>query len=415
MPRAPGALFEGLGFRYMGPVDGHDAAALATILRTLAGVGGPVLLHVRTQKGKGYRAAEEDEATRGHALSFFDPSTGRPAAKKAAPRPYTDVFAEALSAEMERDHRIVAVTAAMLEGTGLVTCKRRFPDRVYDVGIAEQHAVTFAAGLACEGLRPVVAIYSTFLQRAYDQIIHDVALQRLPVTFVLDRGGLVGADGKTHQGAFDLSYLRCVPNFVVMAPSDEHELVRCLRTALGHGGPAALRFPRRSCLGLAPEPALPLEMGRARLLRPGGLRPDVLLAAVGTTAYAALRAAEELEREGIDAAVLDARFVKPLDEDRLCALAAAARRVITVEEGALAGGFGAACLEAFERRDLLAGGLAVRRLGLPDAFVTHGDPAAQLAELGLDASGIAAAARALAVAPAARPRRAAASRARGAA
>ena len=392
----PGAMFEGLGFRYVGPVDGHDVVALVDTLRELTRLEGPVLLHALTHKGKGYRPAEEDAATRGHALSFFDVATGRPAPRKAGPRPYTEVFAAALAAEMERDPRVVGITAAMLEGTGLAACKRRFPDRIHDVGIAEQHAVTFAAGLACEGIRPVVAIYSTFLQRAYDQIVHDVALQHLPVTFAIDRGGLVGADGKTHQGAFDLSYLRTVPNLVVMAPSDENELARLLRTALLHDGPAALRFPRRAAQGLAPEPVEPVEIGRARLLRSGGRRPDVLLAAAGTVARAALAAAEDLARQGIEAAVLDARFVKPLDEERLCELARAAGRVVTIEENSLAGGFGAACLEAFEGRGLLAEGLAVRRLGLPDRFVEHGDADAQLAELGLDAAGIAAAARALA-------------------
>jgi 1-deoxy-D-xylulose-5-phosphate synthase len=391
----PGAFFEGLGFQYVGPVDGHDVERLVATLRDLADATGPILLHARTEKGKGYRPAELDARTKGHALSFFDVATGAPAARRPPARAYTDAFSDALAEEMERDGRVVAVTAAMLEGTGLAACKRRFPARVHDVGIAEQHAVTFAAGLACEGLRPVVAIYSTFLQRAYDQIIHDVALQRLPVTFAIDRGGLVGADGKTHQGAFDLAYLRAVPGMVVMAPSDENELARLLRTALEHAGPAALRFPRRACLGLPPEPATAVELGRARILRAGGRAPDVLLAAAGTTAHAALQAAEALARDGIDAAVLDARFVKPLDEETLCGLAAAARRVVTVEEHALAGGFGTACLEAFERRGLLAGALAIRRLGLPDAFVPHGDAAAQLGELRLDAAGIAAAARAL--------------------
>jgi 1-deoxy-D-xylulose-5-phosphate synthase len=391
----PGILFEALGFRYVGPVDGHDLRGLVGTMRTVADLDGPVLLHVITSKGHGYPPAEADHATRGHALSFFDVRTGRPVPKRASPPSYTDVFSEALCSEMERDPKIVAITAAMLEGTGLAACKRRFPDRTYDVGIAEQHAATFAAGLACEGLRPVVAIYSTFLQRAYDHILHDVALQGLPVTFAIDRAGLVGADGKTHQGALDLSYLRSIPNLVVMAPSDENELRRMLRTALSLEGPAALRFPRRASTGAPPEQAEPVEIGRARLLRVARGRPDVLLAAAGPAARAALAAAEALARSGIEATVLDARFVKPLDEAALCELAAAARRIVTIEESSLEGGFGAACLEALERGGVLEGGVRVRRLGLPDAFVPHGDADKQLASFGIDAAGIAAAAREL--------------------
>ena len=390
---SPGILFEGLGFQYVGPVDGHDVVGLVETFRKIATCDGPVLVHAITTKGKGYQPAESDLSTRGHALSFFDVATGKSTAKKPAIKSYTDLFADALCELMERDQRVVAITAAMLEGTGLIKAKQRFPDRTYDVGIAEQHAVTFAAGLACEGLRPVVAIYSTFLQRAYDQIIHDVALQNLPVTFALDRGGLVGADGKTHQGAFDLSYLRCVPNLLVMAPSDENEMRRMLATAVGHGGPAAFRFPRASGLGVpldaTPEP---LEIGKGRVVRDAGAHPDVVVLCAGTTLAAALAAAEALGREAIAATVVDARFVKPLDEELVCSLAAAAGRVITVEEAALAGGFGSACLEALERRGVLPG-VEVRRLGIPDQFVTHGDAAKQRVQLGFDAGGIAAAAR----------------------
>ena len=255
----PGILFEGMGFQYVGPVDGHDVAELVRSFSKLREIDGPVLVHAITTKGKGYHPAESDKATRGHGLSFFDVATGKPVPKKPAPKAYTDLFAEALCEQMERDPRVVAITAAMLEGTGLIKCQQRFPDRTYDVGIAEQHAVTFAAGLACEGMRPVVAIYSTFLQRAYDQIIHDVALQRLPVAFALDRGGLVGADGKTHQGAFDLSYLRLVPNLVVMAPSDENEL----RIALATSAP-----PRRA--GGLPLPARLGGRAAARAVAGGG-------------------------------------------------------------------------------------------------------------------------------------------------
>jgi 1-deoxy-D-xylulose-5-phosphate synthase len=391
----PGILFEGLGFHYVGPVDGHDVVGLVEALQKLATFDAPVLLHAVTQKGKGYRPAEDDRATRGHGLSFFDVATGKPTKKSA--KGYTDLFAEALCAEMERDDKVVAITAAMLEGTGLVKAKERFPERTYDVGIAEQHAVTFAAGLACEGIRPVVAVYSTFLQRAYDQIIHDVALQRLRVTFALDRGGIVGADGKTHQGAFDLAYLRCIPNLVVMAPSDENELRHMLRTALTHDGPSAFRFPRGAGAGvpLDPEPRA-LEIGKGRIVRAVAGKPGVCVVAVGSTVRPAVAAAEAVAGAGLAVSVVDARFVKPLDEELVASEARRAGRVVTVEEGCLDGGFGSAVLEALERRGLVAEGVLVRRLGLPDAFVTHGDQAKQRAELGLDADGIARACREIA-------------------
>jgi 1-deoxy-D-xylulose-5-phosphate synthase len=391
----PGILFEGLGFHYVGPVDGHDVAGLVEVLQKLAVFDGPVLLHAITTKGKGYQPAESDKATRGHGLSFFDVATGKPVKKAAAPKAYTDLFAEALCEELERDPRVVAITAAMLEGTGLIKAKQRFPERTYDVGIAEQHAVTFAAGLACEGVRPVVAIYSTFLQRAYDQIIHDVALQRLPVTFALDRGGLVGADGKTHQGAFDLAYLRCVPNLVVMAPSDENELRHMLHTSLHVDGPTAFRFPRGAGEGVALEPVRVLELGKGRLARTVPGKPDVCVVAIGATVRPAVAAAEKLAAEGLAATVIDARFVKPLDAELIVAEASRARQVVTVEEGCLPGGFGSAVLELLEARGLVSGGIRVRSLGLPDAFVTHGDAAKQRRELGLDAEGIARACREL--------------------
>jgi 1-deoxy-D-xylulose-5-phosphate synthase len=397
----PGILFEGLGFHYVGPVDGHDVVGLVEALGRLASFDAPVLLHAVTQKGKGYEPAEQDVATRGHGLSFFDVATGKPTKKSA--KGYTDLFADALCAEMERSDKVVAITAAMLEGTGLVKAKARFPDRTYDVGIAEQHAVTFAAGLACEGIRPVVAIYSTFLQRAYDQIIHDVALQRLPVTFALDRGGLVGADGKTHQGAFDLAYLRCVPNLVVMAPSDENELRHMLRTALTIDGAAAFRFPRGAGEGVAldPEPRV-LEVGKGRVVRAVQGKPDVCVAAIGSTVRPAVAAAEALAAAGLAVSVIDARFAKPLDEELIAGEARRAGRIVTVEEGCLPGGFGSGVLEVLERRGLVADGVLVARLGLPDAFVTHGDAAKQRAELGIDADGIARACRELAKARAAR-------------
>jgi len=392
---SPGILFEGLGFQYVGPVDGHDVLNLVETFRKVEQCDGPVLVHAITTKGKGYEPAEQDLATRGHALSFFDVATGRSTAKAPKEKPYTDLFADALCEQMERDPRVVAITAAMLEGTGLIKAKERFPERTYDVGIAEQHAVTFAAGLACEGLKPVVAIYSTFIQRAYDQIIHDVALQGLPVTFALDRSGLVGADGKTHQGAFDLSFLRCVPGMVVMAPADENELRNMLATSLAHDGPCAIRYPRASGLGVPLDARpRPLEIGKARIARSPAGRADVAILSVGATLAAALAAADALAKDGIRAAVLDARFVKPLDEEAVCALAISARHVVTVEEGSLAGGFGSACLEAFENRGVL-GQVRVRRLGLPDQFITHGDTTRQRAELGLDPAGIAAAVREL--------------------
>ncbi len=389
----PGILFEGLGFHYVGPVDGHDVAKLVETFQKLATFDSPVLLHAVTQKGKGYEPAEADEATHGHGLSFFDVATGKPK-KKPSGKAYTDLFADALCQEMERNPKIVAITAAMLEGTGLIRAKERFPERTYDVGIAEQHAVTFAAGLACGGLRPVVAIYSTFLQRAYDQIIHDVAMQKLPVTFALDRGGIVGADGKTHQGAFDLAYLRCVPNLVVMAPSDENEMRHMLHTALSLDCPAAFRFPRGAGEGVALEPdAKAIEVGKGRIVRTVQGKPDACVVAIGTTVRPAVAAAEALAAEGIAVSVMDARFVKPIDEELVCAEASRARRVVTVEEGCLPGGFGAAVLEALERRGL--GGVSVRRLGIPDEFVAHGDQAKQRAELGIDKDGIARACREL--------------------
>jgi len=392
----PGILFEGLGFHYVGPVDGHDVVGLVEALRKLATFDAPVLLHAVTTKGKGYEPAETDKATRGHGLSFFDVATGK-SVKKASAKVYTDLFAEALCEEMRRNDKVVAITAAMLEGTGLIKAKKEFPSRTYDVGIAEQHAVTFAAGLACEGARPVVAIYSTFLQRAYDQIIHDVALQQLPVTFALDRGGIVGADGKTHQGAFDVAYLRCVPNMVVMAPSDENELRHMLHTALALPGPAAFRFPRGAGEGVAldPEPKV-LEVGKGRLARAVPGKPDVCVVAIGSTVRPSVAAAEALAGEGLAVSVVDARFVKPLDEELVVGEAMRARRVVTVEEGCLSGGFGSAVLEALERRGLVAEGIPTRRLGLPDAFVTHGEQGKQRAELGIDRDGIARACREIA-------------------
>lgn len=400
----PGILFEGLGFQYVGPVDGHDVGALVDVLSRVRELDGPVLIHAITTKGKGYAPAESDLRTRGHGLADFDIATGKPRRTTPSRPTYTELFAEALGEQMARDSDVVAITAAMLEGTGLIRTKERFPDRVYDVGIAEQHAVTFAAGLACEGLKPVVAIYSTFLQRSFDQIVHDVALQGLPVVFALDRGGLVGADGKTHQGAFDLAYLRMVPNLVVMAPADENELRHMLATALAHPGPSAFRYPRGVGEGVPVESGRPLPIGKGRIVHAGGPEPDAAIVAIGTTVHPAIAAARELATEGLRALVVDARFVKPLDEELIAELAAQTGRVVTVEEGCLRGGFGSAVLEALAARDLHP---QVRRLGLPDRFIEHGDADVQRHELGIDAAGIARAVRELcaSAAPATAPAR----------
>ncbi|MBF0282957.1 MAG: 1-deoxy-D-xylulose-5-phosphate synthase [Magnetococcales bacterium] len=379
----PGTLFEELGFTYFGPIDGHDFNQLLPTLRNIKRLDEPILLHVVTQKGKGFPPAEENPCTY-HGVPPFDRSTGQ--IPKNGDKPsYTQVFAEALVELAHEDPRLVAITAAMPEGTGLNLFQERFPSRFFDVGIAEQHAVTFAAGLACEGLIPVVAIYSTFMQRAYDQIFHDVVLQNLPVVFALDRAGLVGADGPTHAGVYDLSYLRSLPNLTIMAPADENELRRMLATAVQLGRPAAIRYPRGSALGLPLEPAAPLPEGIGRCMRQGR---DIALAAVGAMVYPALKAAELLAGEGIEAAVYDARFVKPLPS---LMLREAARfpRLATLEENTLQGGFGAAVLEFLAQEGLLDHGPVVRTWGLPDQFIPHGTHKELLAELELHPEGIA--------------------------
>jgi 1-deoxy-D-xylulose-5-phosphate synthase len=348
-------------------------------------------VHVETEKGKGYGPAEADPVTRGHGMGPFDIATGKSTAKQPATKPYQEFFADAVTEIMRADPRVVAITAAMLEGTSLNRVQQIFPDRVYDVGIAEQHAVTFAAGLACEGIRPISAIYSTFLQRAYDQVIHDVCVQKLPVTFALDRGGLVGADGATHQGAYDLAYLRVVPNMVVMAPADENEMRHMLYTAISVDGPAAVRFPRGAGLGVPLDSALKLlPIGKGRIVHGDGARADVVIAALGSMVHPAREAALRLAEAGLRAVVVDARFVKPLDDELICGLAQSIGKLVTAEEAMLAGGFGSAVLEALERR----GGhhISVRRLGLPDQIIEHGDPQKQRARFSLDEAGIAAAA-----------------------
>lgn len=383
----PGRLFEDLGYKYVGPIDGHEIAYMIETFQAVKDLKGPKLVHVVTTKGKGYPPAEE-KSHHFHGVSPFHPETGSVIAKKKSPS-YTEVFAKTLVELARKDNRIVAITAAMPEGTGLDRFNQVFPERFFDVGIAEQHAATFAAGLATEGVKPVVAIYSTFLQRVFDQLVHDVCLSNLDVTFAVDRAGVVGEDGVTHQGVFDLTYLRCVPNMVVMAPKDERELARMVKTAVEYDGPAAVRYSRGSGPGTQPDPATEaLPIGRGELLKDG---TDLCIVAVGRMVYPALAAAEKLEAEGRSVAVMNARFVKPLDEELLARMGAQCGRLMTVEENVLAGGFGSAVLEAIE-----SGGLphtAVRRVGVPDRYVEHGDQTGVLAGLGLDAEGIARSAR----------------------
>ncbi len=377
----PGTLFEEFGFNYIGPIDGHDVDLLVRTLANVRKLKGPQFLHVVTRKGYGYARAEADPILY-HGVGKFDPEVGIVAKAGGAPA-YTQVFGDWLCDMALADPRLVAITPAMREGSGLVRFSRQFPDRYFDVGIAEQHAVTFAAGLACEGLRPVVAIYSTFLQRAYDQLIHDVVLQNLPVVFAIDRAGIVGADGATHNGAFDLSYLRCLPNTTVMAPSDEDDCRRMLTTAFRLGSPAAVRYPRGAGPGVAIDSALEgLPVGKARRVRESKRRD----ARVAILAFGAPLAPARVAGDRLDATVVDMRFVKPLDVDLVLEIARTHDAIVTVEENVVAGGAGSGVAEA-----LAAAGVAVPmlHLGLPDDFVDHGDPAALLARCGLDADGIA--------------------------
>jgi len=380
-------LFEKLGMRHIGPVDGHDVDALVRVLEAIRDdkEGGPVLLHVVTKKGHGYAPAESS-ADKGHAVAKFDVATGAQAKSKAGAPTYTKVFANALVAAATADPRIVAITAAMPSGTGLDIFAKAFPDRTFDVGIAEQHAVTFAAGLSTEGLRPFAVIYSTFLQRAYDQVVHDVAIQNLPVRFAMDRAGLVGADGATHAGSFDLAYLCCLPNFVVMAPSDEAELVHMVATAAAHDeGPIALRYPRGEGTGVAlPERATVLPIGKGRIVREGR---EVAILSLGTRLAAALAAADQLRTQGIACTVADARFAKPLDEELIRRLVRHHGMLLTVEEGAV-GGFGSHVLSFIANEGLLRPGLEIRTLTLPDKFLEHDDPARQYETAGLAAADI---------------------------
>jgi len=384
---SPGLLFEALNFKYVGPIQGHRMDVLLetfeNVKQMLANGDGPVLVHAITSKGYGYGPAQEDPF-KYHGVGAFEVESGRFHPSKPGPPKYQNVFADALIALAEQDERIVGITAAMADGTGLDRFAKVFPDRFYDVGIAEQHAVTFAAGLATEGMKPVAAIYSTFLQRAYDQVVHDVCLQDLDVTLALDRAGIVGADGATHQGFYDLAYLRALPNITIMAPKDENELRHMLRTAVEYPGPAAIRFPRGAGFGVPLDPDIKaVPLGEAELLRDGD---DAAVVAYGTLAHEALEAAVELGSKGISVAVLNARFAKPLDRERIVRLARRCSVLVTVEEHSQVAGFGAAVLEALSEAGV---SIPTRCLAIPDRLIEHGDPKEIRRDIGLDRDGIA--------------------------
>jgi 1-deoxy-D-xylulose-5-phosphate synthase len=391
----PGLIFEELGFKYVGPIDGHRLDHLTNTLSNVRNLKGPILVHVVTKKGKGYAPAEEDP-TAFHGVGPFERETGTLKKKTGGHPSYTQVFGKTLVELARNDKRIVAITAAMPQGTGLEDFTCEFPNRFFDVGIAEQHGVTFASGLASKGFRPVVAIYSTFLQRAYDQIFHDVCLQGLPVVFALDRGGVVGEDGQTHQGLFDLSYLRHLPNMVVMAPKDEAELRDMMITALSQADhPIAVRYPRGKGVGVSlSEPPTCLEIGKGEIMTRGS---DLLILAVGATVYPSIEAARLLEKEGIAATVVNCRFIKPIDVKLLRGLIAEIDKVITVEENVLDGGFGSAVLEMMASEGLWS--RSIRRIGIPDAFVEHGSQDMLRSIYGLNAEGIVAIAKQLFNAP----------------
>jgi 1-deoxy-D-xylulose-5-phosphate synthase len=381
-----GIWFEELGFYYVGPIDGHDLDQLLPVLKNCRDADqAPILVHVITKKGKGYAPAEAS-ADKYHGVAKFDVVTGAQVKPKTVAPSYTKVFANALVAEAKKDERIVAITAAMPDGTGLDIFGRAFPDRMFDVGIAEQHAVTFAAGLATEGMKPFAAIYSTFLQRGYDQVVHDVAIQSLPVRFMIDRAGLVGADGPTHAGSFDLAYLGCLPGFVIMAAADEVELVHMVATAASiDDRPSAVRYPRGEGLGLdLPAEGTPLEIGKGRIVREGS---TIAILSLGTRLAEALKAADQLAAQGLSTTVADARFMKPLDEDLIRSLARTHEVLITIEEGSV-GGFGSHVLEFLSREGLLDSGLKVRTMTLPDTFIDHDKPEVMYAAAGLDAAAI---------------------------
>ncbi|VAW37161.1 1-deoxy-D-xylulose 5-phosphate synthase [hydrothermal vent metagenome] len=384
----PGMIFEGLGFHYIGPIDGHDVEELLSTLNNMSGIKGPVLLHVLTKKGKGYRPAEKQPCLF-HGIGPFDAASGEPVSKGGSSHPsYTEVFSRSIIEVAEKDNRIVAITAAMPGGTGLSSFAQKFPARFFDVGIAEQHAVTFASGLAREGFVPVVALYSTFMQRAYDQLFHDVCLEGLPVVLALDRAGIVGADGPTHHGLFDISLLRHLPGMTLCAPKDADELRNMMHSVVNYGGPVSIRYPRGSA-GSEAGPGRPsiIEPGRAELIKEGG---ELTIVALGTMVEPAMNAVRNLEASGIACALINARFIKPLDGAMILEHAAISGRVLTVEENALQGGFGSAVLELFEENNLK---VEVRRMGVPDSFVEQGTQAELRGALGLDGRGIERAAR----------------------
>jgi len=378
----PGVLFEEMGWGYLGPVDGHNLDQLIDVLNAVKQLKGPVVLHVVTKKGRGYEPAEQDPI-KYHGVTRFNPETGEMVKPEAGPPSYTKVFGETLVKLAKADMKVVGITAAMPEGTGLDLFRKEIPERFHDVGLGEQHAVTFAAGLACGGVKPVVAVYSTFLQRGFDQMMHDVALQKLPVVFCLDRGGLVGDDGPTHHGVFDLSYVRMMPHFTLMAPKDENELQHMLKTALNLHGPSAIRYPRGNGVGVAMDKEFHLlPIGKGEILKEGR---DFTFVAIGHPVQAALQAAALLEAQGISAGVVNARFVKPLDKEFYAELAAKTPRLITIEENSFIGGFGDAVREHYEGQ-----AVDVRVIGLPDSFVEHGTQPKLRDKVGLSAEKIAA-------------------------
>ena len=379
----PGMLFEDLGFQYLGPLDGHNIDQLLEAFENIKDYPWPVLVHVITQKGKGCEFAECNPSQY-HGTPPFDPATGKVVSKKQPIMSYTEVFGQTMIKLAEDNDKIVAISAAMSEGTGLDRFAEEFPGRFFDVGIAESHGVTFACGLAVEGMHPVAAIYSTFMQRAYDQVVHDLCLQNLPVTLALDRAGLVGEDGPTHHGVFDIAYLRHIPNIIVMAPKDENELQHMVKTAVEHEGPTAIRYPRGTGLGVPMDQELKtLSMGKAELIRDGR---DVAIIAIGTMVAPSAEAAEKLSEVGISAAVINARFVKPLDEEMILSVAKKTGWIVTVEEHALMGGFGSAVLECLDAHGVT--GTKTHRIGLPDTYIEHGPQAVLRQKYGLDANGI---------------------------
>ncbi|WP_440445139.1 1-deoxy-D-xylulose-5-phosphate synthase [Phascolarctobacterium sp.] len=380
----PTSIFEELGFTYLGPVDGHDIHGLIEVLQAAKKIDGPVMVHVLTKKGKGYKPAEESP-NKFHGTGPFEIATGKKITNPAAPISYTEVFGKTITELADSDKKIVGLTAAMPDGTGLNIFAQAHPDRFFDVGIAEQHAVTAAAGMAAAGMKPVTAIYSTFMQRAYDSILHDICMQKLHVTMCLDRAGLVGDDGYTHHGVFDYAYLRSIPNMTIMAPKDENELRHMLKTALSFNGPISVRYPRGSGVGVdITEPMQELPIGKAEVLREG---KELCFWAIGSMVQSAVQAADKLKEHGIDAGVVNMRFVKPLDKDLLIEHAKRYGKIVTLEEGVLAGGVGSEVLEILDDAGLLQQ-CAVLRLGIPDEFVTHGDKKLLFRDLGLDTDAI---------------------------